>query len=231
MRFWSLAFVAALGCGLFACSRNPAPPAAPEARTQSAVATTPAQPAHSGAAGADHGLWATDGNSIPEALREPCAKVNTLVRSVVDSAPKSTKITELIGPRAITFKYLYATARWAVVNSSCGARTRCRRRAFLRRSRKALMKPGGCRWEQRIRPMAQTVRILVTHTMATCAWSKGGGTATIATPRLSRDLSSMFSLRARRCAPTISRPLNGLFHCRRVYDRAYFVDSRKNARS
>jgi len=113
VRSWSLAFVVALGCGLFACSRNPAPPAAPEARTQSAVATTPAQPAHSGAAGADHGLWATDGNSIPEALREPCAKVNSLVRSVVGSAPKSTKITELIGPRAITFKYLYATARWA----------------------------------------------------------------------------------------------------------------------
>jgi len=50
---------------------------------------------------------------MPEALREPCAKVNSLVRSVVGTAPKSTKINEFIGPRAIKFKYLYATARLA----------------------------------------------------------------------------------------------------------------------
>lgn len=101
----------AVACGLVSCSREPAPAATRQARAQS-VAATPAPPAHNAAAGPDHGSWATDGDSIPEALREPCAKVNSLVRSVVDTAPKSTTITEFSGPRAIKFKYLYATARW-----------------------------------------------------------------------------------------------------------------------
>jgi hypothetical protein len=70
-------------------------------------------PPQNGAAGADHGSWATAGDSIPEALRGPCGKVNSLVGSVVGSAPGTTKITEFTGPRAIKFKYLYATARWA----------------------------------------------------------------------------------------------------------------------
>jgi len=111
-RLWCLASVVAVAYGLPACSREAAPPAAREARPQSAAAT-PAPPVHNGAAGADHGSWATAGDFVPEALREPCAKVNSLVRSVVGSAPKTTKITELTGPRAITFKYLYAKAQSA----------------------------------------------------------------------------------------------------------------------
>src|SRR5262245_37507024 len=80
-RLWRLASVVAVVCGLVACSREAAPPAAPEARPQSAAAATP-PPVHSGAAGADHGSWATAADSIPEALRESCAKVNSLVRQV-----------------------------------------------------------------------------------------------------------------------------------------------------
>jgi hypothetical protein len=117
-RLWRLASVLSVACGLLACSREASPRAARESRSQSAVAAKPAvppepSPVHSGAAGADHGSWATAGDSVPEALREPCAKVSGLVRSVVDSAPPSTKITELIGPRAITFKYQYAKAQSA----------------------------------------------------------------------------------------------------------------------
>jgi len=112
-RLWRLASVVGVACGLLACSREAGPPVAREARPQSAVAATPAAPVHSGAAGADHGSWATAGDFIPETLREPCAKVNSLVRSVGGAAPPSTKITELIGPRAITFKYQYAKAESA----------------------------------------------------------------------------------------------------------------------
>jgi hypothetical protein len=111
-RLWCLVSVA-VACGLLACSREAAPPAAGEVHPQSAVAATPAPPVHSGAAGTDHGSWATAGDSVPEALREPCAKVNSLVRSVVGSVPPSTKITEFIGPRAITFKYQFAKAKSA----------------------------------------------------------------------------------------------------------------------
>ena len=99
-RLWRLASVVAVACGLLACSREAAPPVAREARPQSAVAATPAAPVHSGAAGADHGSWATAGDSVPEALREPCAKVSSLVRSVVGAAPPSTKITEFITAKA-----------------------------------------------------------------------------------------------------------------------------------
>jgi hypothetical protein len=112
-RLWRLASVVAMACGLFACSRTAAPPEAPETPAQSAVAETQAQPVHSGAAGAEHGSWATAGDSIPEALHEPCAQVSGLVRSVVSSAPSNTKITEFIGPRAITFNYTYAKAQSA----------------------------------------------------------------------------------------------------------------------
>ena len=107
---WCLAYVVVAACGLPACSREAAPPAAHEARLQSAVAAAPAAPVHSGAAGAEHGSWATAGDSVPEALREPCANVNLLVRSVAGSAPSNTKITEIAGPRAITFNYTYAQA-------------------------------------------------------------------------------------------------------------------------
>src|SRR2546426_269017 len=96
-------------CGLLSCSRGdtpPRPPAAPH--KPAAVATTPATPVHSGAAGAEHGSWATAGDSIPETLRAPCANVNSLVRSVVGAVPATTKITELSGPRPITFQYQYA---------------------------------------------------------------------------------------------------------------------------
>ena len=99
-RFWRLACVVGVACGLLACSREAAPPVAHEARPQSAVAATPAAPVHRGAAGADHGSWATAGDSVPEALREPCAKVSSLVRSVVGAAPPSTKITEFITAKA-----------------------------------------------------------------------------------------------------------------------------------
>jgi hypothetical protein len=110
-RMCRLASVVAVACALLACSREAAPPAVREAHPQSTVAATPAPPTHSGAAGADHGSWATAGDSIPEELREPCFKVNSLVRSVVNSATANTKITELIGPRAITFNYTYAKAQ------------------------------------------------------------------------------------------------------------------------
>jgi hypothetical protein len=110
-RFWRLASIVGVACGILACSREPAPPATLAARPQSAVAAATAPTAHSGAAGADHGSWATAADSVPEALREPCAKVNSLVRSVVDTAPSSTKITEFIGPRAITFNYQFAKAQ------------------------------------------------------------------------------------------------------------------------
>jgi hypothetical protein len=68
---------------------------------------------HSGAAGAEHGSYASAGDSIPEALDVPCASVNNLVRAVVTAAPSTTKITELAGPRPITFEYTYAKARAA----------------------------------------------------------------------------------------------------------------------
>jgi hypothetical protein len=110
-RLWRVASVVAMVCGLLACSRKAAPPEAREAHPQSAVATTPAPPVHSGAAGADHGSWATAGGSIPDALREPCAKVYNLVQSVVTSVPAGTKITDFIGPQAITFKYQFAKAQ------------------------------------------------------------------------------------------------------------------------
>jgi hypothetical protein len=110
MKISRLASVVAVACALLACSRELAPPAAREAPPQTTVATTPVPPVHSGAAGADHGSWATAGSSIPEELREPCSRVNSLFRSVVDSAPANTKITEIIGPRAITFNYTYAKA-------------------------------------------------------------------------------------------------------------------------
>jgi hypothetical protein len=107
--FWRIAAVAGVAVGLLACSRQAAPPTTREARPQSAVAATPAAPTHSGAAGAEHGSWATTTrDSIPDALREPCADVNSLVRSIVGSAPSSTRITEVVGPRAIAFKYQYA---------------------------------------------------------------------------------------------------------------------------
>jgi len=111
-RLWRLASVVGVVCGLLACSRQAAPPATREARPQSAVAATPA-PKHGGAAGAEHGSWAAAGDSIPEALREPCAEVNSLVRLVVGSAPPSTRTTEVIGPRAIAFKYQFAKAQSA----------------------------------------------------------------------------------------------------------------------
>jgi hypothetical protein len=100
--------------GVLACSREEAPTALPAAQPKPAAsATTQAALVHSGAAGADHGSWATAGDSVPEALRAPCANVNSLVHSVVDAAPTSTKITELIGPRPITFAYQYAKAHSA----------------------------------------------------------------------------------------------------------------------
>src|SRR4051812_20310458 len=116
-----LASVLAVVCMLLGCSRQAAPTAAHESHSQSTVAAKPAMPAraaqaspvHSGAAGGDHGSWATAANFVPEALNESCAKVNGLVRSVADSAPASTKITEFSGPRAITFQYQYANARAA----------------------------------------------------------------------------------------------------------------------
>jgi len=108
------AAVAGVAAGFLACSRQAAPPTTRESRPQPAVAATPAVPTHSGSAGAEHGSWATTtGDSIPDALRESCAHVNTLVRSVVGSAPSSTKITAVIGPRAIAFKYQYAKAQSA----------------------------------------------------------------------------------------------------------------------
>jgi hypothetical protein len=110
---WRLAYGLALICGLLACSRAASP--ASESRPQTAVSAVPSSPelVHSGAAGADHGSWATAGDSIPEEIREPCAQVSSLVHTVVDSAPPSTKITELRGPRAITFNYQYANAQSA----------------------------------------------------------------------------------------------------------------------
>jgi hypothetical protein len=109
-RLWRFALVIVVTCGLLACSRETPPPVPREARPQSAVTAATASPVHSGAAGADHGSWATAADSVPEALREPCAKVKSLVRAVADAAPPSTKITEFMGPRAITFNYLYAKA-------------------------------------------------------------------------------------------------------------------------
>jgi hypothetical protein len=101
-------------CGVLACSREEAPPVLPAARPKpTTTATTQAALVHSGAAGADHGSWATAGDSVPEALRAPCANVNNLVHSVVDAAPASTKISERIGPRPITFAYQYAKAHSA----------------------------------------------------------------------------------------------------------------------
>ena len=101
-------------CGLLACSRQEAPPAPNSAPPKPApVTTTPAAPVHSGSAGADHGSWATAGDSIPEALRTPCANVNGLVRSVVAAAPRRTRITELAGPLPIIFSYTYAKAQAA----------------------------------------------------------------------------------------------------------------------
>jgi hypothetical protein len=112
-RLWRFAWVIVVACGLVACSREALSPVSRAARPQSAVALTPAATVHSGAAGADHGSWATAGDSVPEALREPCAQVKSLVRSVVGAAPPSTKITEFVGPRAITFNYQYAKAHSA----------------------------------------------------------------------------------------------------------------------
>jgi hypothetical protein len=110
-RLWRIASIIAVACGLLACSREAAPRAAREARAQTAVAATPAPMVHSGAAGQDHGSWATAGDSIPDALREPCTSVKSLVRSVVNSVPAGTKITQFIGPRPITFKYEFAKAQ------------------------------------------------------------------------------------------------------------------------
>jgi len=107
-RLWRFALVFVVTCGLLACSRETPPPVPRRTRPQSAVTTSPV---HSGAAGADHGSWATAADSVPETLREPCAKVNSLVRAVADAAPPSTKITEFMGPRAITFNYSYAKAQ------------------------------------------------------------------------------------------------------------------------
>src|SRR5262249_35574151 len=61
-RLWRLASVLAVICGLLACSREAAPPAAREPRPQSAVAAKLEVPpqlssVHSGAAGAGHGSW------------------------------------------------------------------------------------------------------------------------------------------------------------------------------
>jgi hypothetical protein len=39
--------------------------------------------------------------------------IDSLVRSVVAAAPKRTKLTQLAGPRPITFRYEYATAHAA----------------------------------------------------------------------------------------------------------------------
>src|SRR5215831_20198046 len=97
-RLLRLASLVAVACGLLACSREAAPPAASGAHHQSAAPATPAPRVHSGAAGADHGSWATAGDTVPEALREPCAKVNSLVRAVADAAAPSTKITQFMGP-------------------------------------------------------------------------------------------------------------------------------------
>jgi len=105
-RLWRFALVIVVTCGLLACSRETHPPVPREARPQSAVTAATASPVHSGAAGADHGSWATAADSVPEALREPRAKVKSLVRAVADAAPPSTKITEFMGPRAITFNYI-----------------------------------------------------------------------------------------------------------------------------
>ena len=108
------AFLVAVACGLIACSREATPPAASEAQRQSAVAATSAPPVvHPGATGHEHGQWATAGDSVPEQLREPCSRVNNLVRSVAGSAPPSTKISELSGPRPIMFKYQFAKAESA----------------------------------------------------------------------------------------------------------------------
>ena len=111
-QLWHFALGLAVLCGLLACSRA-APPVRGESRPQTSAVPPAQSPVHSGAAGADHGSWATPGDAVPEALREPCAKVSGLVRSVVDSAPPSTKITELSGPRGITFTYSYANAHSA----------------------------------------------------------------------------------------------------------------------
>jgi len=111
-RLWCFASVVAVACRLLACSRAAPPQAAREARPQTVVAA-PAPPVHSGAAGADHGSFASAGDSIPEALRVPCASVTNLVRAVVSAAPSITRITELAGPRPITFEYIYAKARAA----------------------------------------------------------------------------------------------------------------------
>ena len=114
-----LAFVFAVACGLTACSRQ-SEPAARETHPQAKVAvppaptaplTTPSPSVHAGAAGADHGSWAAAGDSVPEALRDSCAKVNDMFRTVVGAAPPSTKITELVGPRPITFSYQFVKAK------------------------------------------------------------------------------------------------------------------------
>jgi hypothetical protein len=107
---WRFAPTIGVAFGLVACSRQTPPPVSREARPQSAVTATPASPVHSGAAGTDHGSWATTADAVPDALRESCANVNSLVRVVADAAPPSTRITEVIGPRAITFNYQYAKA-------------------------------------------------------------------------------------------------------------------------
>lgn len=106
-----VASLVAVAAGFLGCSREAASPATRELRPQSTVAAAPVSPVHSGAAGADHGSWATAGDSIPESLREPCAKVNSLVRSVIGSVPSTTKIIDVIGPRPITFTYQYAKAQ------------------------------------------------------------------------------------------------------------------------
>jgi len=111
-RLWRAGSVAAMA-GLLACSHQAALPGAGQSRPQSAVAATPVAPRHRGAAGAEHGSWATTGDFIPDALRDPCAAVNRLVRSVVGSAPPRTRITDVIGPRAITFMYQFAKSQSA----------------------------------------------------------------------------------------------------------------------
>jgi hypothetical protein len=115
-RLGSLALLVWVACGLLACSHEEAPQIPRAAPPKPAVAATPAAPVHSGSAGSDYGSFAAAGDSVPEPLRASCTKVNNLVRSVVGAVPTTTRITELIGPRPITFNYLYARAH----SAGCG---------------------------------------------------------------------------------------------------------------
>jgi hypothetical protein len=81
-------------------------------------------PKHRGAAGAEHGSWATAGDSIPAALREPCAEVNSLVRSVVGSAPQARESRRSSGHERLRSITSSRKRRRPVVNSSVP--THCR---------------------------------------------------------------------------------------------------------